>query len=72
MAARNVGWTPRTDFFSIIRMITHNGHYDEEDHMGQGDHIGRKTIRDAKNDPSSQNLAKVVDIDKLLLAPQVL
>ena len=65
MAARNVGWTPRTDFFSIIRMITHNGHYDEEDHMGQGDHIGRKTIRDAKNDPSSQNLAIVVNIDKL-------
>ena len=46
-------------------MITHNGHYDEEDHMGQGDHIGRETIRNAKNDPSSQNLAIVVDIDKL-------
>ena len=60
MAARNVGWTPRTDFFSIIRMITHNGHYDQEDHMGQGDHIGRETICNAKNDPSSQALAIVV------------
>ena len=65
MAARNVGWTPRTDFFSIIRMITHNGHYDQEDHMGQGDHIGRETIRNAKNDPSSKVLAIVIAIDKL-------
>ena len=65
MAARNVGWTPRTDFFSIIRMITHNGHYDQEDHMGQGDHIGRETIGNAKNDPSSKVLAIVIAIDKL-------
>ena len=49
-------------------MITHNGHYDEEDHMGQGDdHTGRETKRNAKNYPSSQNLAIVVNIDKLLL-----
>ena len=34
--------------------------------MGQGDHIGRKTIRDAKNDPSSQNLAIVGDISSEL------
>ena len=39
-----------------------SGHYDEEDHMGQGDdHTSRETIRNAKNDPSSQNLAIVVD-----------
>ena len=49
-------------------MITHNGHYDEEAHMGQGDdHAGKETIRNAKNYPSSQNLAIVVNIDKLLL-----